>query len=136
MRSSGERTHVYISIYRDSESTRGGSLTFAPIIMAQATSHSPCSSNCTCTEGLHFSAFHYSRKYDINMMSEVREVHRVQTTSSSWKVTVNSPVHIYTSTLPTIQEIIYNSFARTCSLYYTFALLIMISVDSTMFTRN
>ena len=34
MRSIGERTHVYISIYRDSasvESTRGGSLTLAPI---------------------------------------------------------------------------------------------------------
>ena len=33
MRSSGERTDVYITIYRDSESvesTRGGSLTLAP----------------------------------------------------------------------------------------------------------
>ena len=29
------------------------------IIMAQATSHAPCASNCTCAEGLHFSAFHY-----------------------------------------------------------------------------
>ena len=28
------------------------------IIMAQATSHAPCASNCTCAEGLHFSAFH------------------------------------------------------------------------------
>ena len=38
MRSSGERTHVYISIYRDSasvESTRGGSLTLAPIICSK-----------------------------------------------------------------------------------------------------
>ena len=29
------------------------------IIMAQATSHAPCASNCACAEGLHFSAFHY-----------------------------------------------------------------------------
>ena len=26
--------------------------------MAQATSHAPCASNCACTGGLHFSAFH------------------------------------------------------------------------------
>ena len=29
------------------------------IIMAQATSHAPCTSNCACAEGLHFSAFHF-----------------------------------------------------------------------------
>ena len=31
----------------------------AIIIMAQATSHAPCASNCACAEGLHFSAFHF-----------------------------------------------------------------------------
>ena len=30
------------------------------IIMAQATSHAPCASNCACAEGLHFSAFHFN----------------------------------------------------------------------------
>ena len=30
------------------------------IIMAQATSHAPCASNCARAEGLHFSAFHYT----------------------------------------------------------------------------
>ena len=29
------------------------------IIVAHATSHALCASNCTCAEGLHFSAFHY-----------------------------------------------------------------------------
>ena len=32
----------------------------AIIIMAQATSHAPCASNCACAEGLHFSAFHFT----------------------------------------------------------------------------
>ena len=31
----------------------------AIIIMAQATSHAPCHSNCACAEDLHISAFHY-----------------------------------------------------------------------------
>ena len=51
-------------VARPSPSIRGCAcvLIIAPmaiiIVMAQATSHTPCASNCACAEGLHFSAFH------------------------------------------------------------------------------